>query len=521
MQAPSSLLPRTIGDVAFNNALRFGSKIAFEDDYRAQSFEGLAERVLALAAGLQSLGLKPGDRIAFLCRNRIECLELFLVASFGFIIVPVNWRLSPSEVSYILQDCQPSVIFAEEDFARSNYTVLEQIPAIRHRFLIGRGSDAEWRPYEEFLQSQHTPIDMGKQLATDAACIVYTSGTTGRPKGAVLSHRALLASCDQIANEMLGLNDTDITLCVMPLFHVGGMWFHCFPSFASGATTILQSIFVPSAVLQAMIERSVTNVHLVPTMVSELLGKPETNKAARYLKKIFYAASPMPVATLKKAMQQFPETQFYQSYGSTEAGPICWLSPDNHTRAIQSEPELLSSCGRTFERVSTKVVGPSGGLVEQGEVGEVLVQSDATMSEYWCNESATSETILNGWVATGDLARKDQADYMYIADRKNNMIISGGENIYPIEVENVLLDRYEIVEASVIGVPDDRWVERVVACIVLEDGTDLSENEIIAHTKQHLSGYKCPKEVCFLSALPKNAAGKILKRTLRDDYPFR
>ncbi|MEM8921106.1 MAG: AMP-binding protein, partial [Pseudomonadota bacterium] len=362
--------------------------------------------------------------------------------------------------------------------------------------------------------------DAATAESSDPACIVYTSGTTGRPKGAVLTHHALLSSADRIAYDMLKLHAGDRTLVVMPLFHVGGMWYHGFPNFMVGAEITIQSVFRPDAVLAAIADKQITNTHLAPTMVSDILDRERTPDAAASLERILYAASPMPVTTLKKAMAQFPTTEFVQSYGSTEGGPICRLSHDDHLHAIAEREEILRSCGKPFKGVELKLAATDGSDAAPGEIGEILIRSSSTTLAYWGNASATKDTIADGWVATGDLGRLDEEGFVYIADRKKDMIISGGENVYPIEVENVLYEVPGVEDVAVIGVPDDRWVERVVACVIPSDGAAPSEDFIIAESKKRLSSYKCPKEVRFLTDFPKNAAGKILKRRLAEDYPF-
>ena len=509
----------SIGDVAVQNAKRFGSRTAFQDDDRAISFEAFQARVKALRGALGAAGVKKGERMAFLSRNRIECLEVFLSSDLGVVVVPLNWRLNPEEISFILRDCKPSVLIIEPEFVAAVEQALDGLPDIEHRLIFSDTRESNWSSYEDFIrQGAGADTDMRSVDESDPACIVYTSGTTGRPKGALLTHGALLASAQRIGQEMLELDPLDVTLAVMPFFHVGGMWFHCFPSFAFGATTIIQSAFRARTVLDAVAKYGVTNVHLAPTMVGDLLDRPESAKAAASLKRIFYAASPMPLTTLKRAMTQFPDSEFYQSYGSTEAGPVTWLGPSDHTRALNGDQARLQSCGRPFDGVEVKLAMESAGELMPGDVGELTVRSNSTMSGYWENPKATAETIEDGWITTGDLGRCDADGYHFIVDRKNDMIITGGENVYPTEVEDVLCGLPGIAEAAVIGVSDDRWVQRVVACVVTGEGVQLDADSIIHGCKQFLSGYKCPKEILFVQTLPRNAAGKILRRRLLETY---
>ncbi|MEM9878470.1 MAG: AMP-binding protein [Pseudomonadota bacterium] len=518
---PPSPNLQTLGDVATRNAAQYGGKTAFQDDFRAVSFAQFAQRAQALRQGLLHIGIKPGERVAFLSKNRIECLELFLACEAGIIIVPINWRLTPADIAHVLADCAPSAIVVEPEFALDIEPILATQPSIRHRFCIGSKTSRGWTNYESLISCTGDPI-LNDQApsANHAACIVYTSGTTGQPKGAVLSHSALLASCGRIGDEMLQLSADDVTLVVMPLFHVGGMWFHCFPSFAAGAFTRIQRAFRPDDALDAICVHKVSNVHLAPTMLADMLHRPATPQAARHLKTIFYAASPMPMATLAKAKTQFANSGFVQSYGSTEAGTVCWLSQADHSRDSSDKAAILGSCGRPFAGVQIDVRDGAGAAVPIGAVGEIYVKSTSTMQRYWNNQVATARTKINGWVATGDLGRQDQAGYLTIIDRKNDMIISGGENIYPAEVEEVLNSMPGVAQAAVFGAPDDRWVERVVSCIVPEAGASLTEQGTINYVKRRLARYKCPKEVHVLTELPRNAAGKVLKRQLAQRYPF-
>ncbi|MEM9286829.1 MAG: AMP-binding protein [Pseudomonadota bacterium] len=508
---------QTVGAVARQNAERFGTRTAFVDAYRSVSFEDFAARSEGLQVGLRRLGLAPGQRVAILSKNRVEYLECFMAADAGLTVVPLNWRLTPDELSYVLSDSRPTVLIAEADFIAAIGPVADKVSSIHHRLAIAETPPEGWTSYETVTlggagkgQLPDTPD------SCDAACIVYTSGTTGRPKGAVLSHTALLASSRRIAQEMLALGPEDVTLAVMPLFHVGGMWFHCYPSFQSGACTYLQSAFRPDEALAVICDHGITNVHMAPTMVADILDRPNTQAAAKTLKTIFYAASPMPSEVLKNAMQAFPTTAFVQSYGSTEAGPICWLSPEDHVAG--GAP--IGGCGKPFIDVDITLRDFEGNPAAPEAVGEIHVKSASILTEYWDKPEATADTKDEGWIATGDLGRRDEDGYYFIVDRKNNMIISGGENIYPAEVEDVLHSIPGVVQAAVIGVPDDRWVERVVACIVKSPDADIDEHGVVAGAKARLSSYKCPKEVHFLRQLPRNAAGKILKKPLAEAYPF-
>jgi acyl-CoA synthetase (AMP-forming)/AMP-acid ligase II len=508
----------SLGDVVRQNAADFSEQVAFRDGNGSTDFATFARRVAALQAALSQRGVRKGDTVAFLSKSRTECIEIFGACDGGAIVVPLNWRLASQELEYLLTDSQPSVFVVEEEFLDRVEALIGRLPQQPTLVLLGGGEKAGWVGYEALLREGSAAAAPSLVSLDDPACIIYTSGTTGRPKGAVLSHRGLLHCSACIAGEMLQLRPDDVTLAVMPLFHIGGMWCHLFPSFAAGATTLIHAGYDADAVLDALVEHQVTNLHLVPTMVADIVGRPRASAAAASLKRLFYAASPMPVEVLKKAMTCFAGSSFYQAYGSTETGCITWLSPADHDRAVADPASalLLRSCGRPFEIVELGLQSDRADSVSEGEVGEITVKSPMTLLRYWNNPDASEKAMSSSGFATGDMGRLDAGGYLYILDRKNDMIISGGENVYPFEVEQVIYEMPSVVEAAVVGLPDPRWVERVVACVVLRAGEVVAAQDVIAFVKSRLAGYKCPKEVFFLDSLPKNGTGKILRRTLRD-----
>src|SRR5947209_6626656 len=339
---------RSIGDVILRNAETFESKTALISDTGHQtSFRDLARRVQSLLGGLRSLGLKEGSRVAVLSRNRPEFFETICVAAGGFIAVPLNWRLSQEEIALILRDCQPDVLLIEGAFLTMEAAL---------RTALGPSADVisfDGKPegclgYEELI-SEGFPASLDENLDPDCtACIVYTSGTTGRPKGAELTHRGVLLNCRSAIDDVLHLSPEDVTLAPMPFFHVGGLWYHMFPSFAAGCTTVIHPGFEAAAVLQAIERERVTNMHLVPTMIHGLLENPSFESTdVSSLRLIFYGASSIPLAVLSRAMEVFPSAGFVQGYGSTEAGMITSLSEEDHRKAVQSTYQhLLLSCGR-------------------------------------------------------------------------------------------------------------------------------------------------------------------------------
>jgi acyl-CoA synthetase (AMP-forming)/AMP-acid ligase II len=384
------------------------------------------------------------------------------------------------------------------------------------RFFIGFGSSsAGWIGYEDLL-AQSSPAEPNAPMtASDLLCLMYTSGTTGKPKGAMLTHGGLMRNCSAVTDWMLGLRPSDVALAAMPLFHVGGMWYHLFPAFVSGCTTILAPEFSAANILALMEKHGVTYSHFVPTMISALVNHPNVAKTdLSKLRIVYYAASTMPVELLRKAMATFPHCEFMQGYGSTEAGVITALTAEDHRHAVVADNRKarLSSSGRPLHcEVDILAADGSG-------IGEIAVRSDRAMAGYWRNPTASNAVMNGGWLRTGDLGVLDEDGYLTIADRKHDMIVSGGENIYPREVEDALSQDPCVLEAAVFGIPDPHWVETVAAAVVLRPGHSSSPDEMRERVRSRLAGYKCPKQIFVCDDLPKSGVGKVLKKKLRQIY---
>jgi long-chain acyl-CoA synthetase len=504
-----------IGDVYWRNAARYGDKPAFVmPDGRSRSFADMYERATRLGNALVARGLKPGDRVGILSRNRVEYVEGYGVSAAGLIALPLNWRLSPRELQIILTNAEPAALIVDPSF----FPVIEELrgalPFVR-LFLALDGAAEGFESYDDAVASG-SPQPAGIAVSPEAtACLLYTSGTTGIPKGAELTHRGLLLNCRAAIEEMFHFTDADVTLAPMPFFHVGGMWYHLFPSFAAGCTTVIMPQFDPQGVLALMARHGVTNTHLVPTMIHALLEQPNIGAFdLSALRMMFYAASSMPTEMLKRATATFA-CDFAQGYGSTEAGMVTCLTPEDHRKARAGREDLLLASGRVLTDIEVKLAPPDN--AEDAEIGEILVRSPLTMARYWRNPEATAATIRDGWLRTGDLGRMDEEGYLYILDRKSDMIVTGGENVYPREVEDILLQDADILEVAVFDLPDDRWVQKVVAAIVPRSDA-LDPDALLARAKQRLAGYKCPKAIFVTDSLPKNAAGKVLRKVLRETY---
>lgn len=506
----------TFADVIALAADAYGYKAAFRDKHRELSFIGYRAEVDAVAAALRARGLQPGDRIAILSQNRIESTVLLGLCRAGFVPVPVNWRLAAAELSRLLEDCEPAALFVEARFTEvlAEIALAVTLPSL---LVMIDPVDSAALTYADLA----LPIDgepAAKPDVDDVCCLLYTSGTTGLPKGVLLTHGAVVANCHDLARDAFAFTADDVSVMAMPLFHVGGIWYYLFPSFASGCTTLIRERFDPEDVVETFEREAVTNIHIVPTMLSDLVARDRLRIAATALRLIVYAGSSMPSELLSRAMAAFPNCHFAQAYGSTEGGSITALSADDHDRAERDPAwaHLLRSCGRPIGTTQIRIEPQDDRASEP--MGEILITSDKLMAGYWRRPDETAEKMAGGWMRTGDVGHIDSDGYLYIVDRKNDMIISGGENVFPFEVEEVLCRHDAVAEAAVFGVPDPRWVERLVAAVVLEPGAVLDPAELVAFARQHLAGYKTPKSVLILPGLPRSAVGKILRKELRAEY---
>jgi acyl-CoA synthetase (AMP-forming)/AMP-acid ligase II len=507
------------GDALRHQAATFGSKVAFADPVRQVTFAAFNERVNRLVDALTQRGLKRGDRIALLGRNSISLVECIATAKAGFIPVPLNWRLAPAELLALLGDCAPSALVCDEhwiDVASSAFLPTLSVP-LKLAIDVRREG---WLDFEEVVQTGRAVEPATVPAPDDTAVLIYTSGTTGNPKAAMISHRGLIENGLTSARLAIGVDESDTILCVMPMFHVGGLCYYLLPSFMAGSTSILRPAFDLADLVDSLRKFEITNVHLVPTMISDLVAHPGVAAAAGKLKRIVYAGSTMPVALLELAMSVFGSCSFSQSYGSTEGGIVSTLGPEEHAKAAAS-PEhahLLQSCGRPIGECDVRIARDDGTDAGDGEPGEVLVRSPRTMAGYWNLPDKTAAAFDDRYLRTGDIGRQDAQGYLYLIDRKNDMVVTGGENVFPSEVEQVLYRSPDVAEAAVFGVPDARWIEKVVAAVVLRAGSSATAEEVIGFTRQHLAAYKCPKTVFIVNDLPRTGVGKVSRKLLRTRF---
>jgi len=505
---------RTIGDMLRHNAELYAERPAFVFQGRCYSFAEVNERVNRLSHALMRLGLVKGDRVGILAYNCPQYFEVFGLAKAGLVCVPLNYRLSAEEVAYLVEDCELSALIAESELAAQVEPIRERLRCVRY-FVCLDGKAAGWLDYEELLTSS-TGQEPGVSVSgEDPAALFYTSGTTGQPKGALHTHQSILAESSVPHRE---LGPSEVALCVMPFFHVGGSTAYLFPAFYFGATTVILRKFDPALALQTIEKERVTNTCVVPIMLRRLLEHPELGRRdLSSLRTIVYTGAPMPQETIRKGLERFGPI-FVQALGQTEGQLLSVLDKEGHRLGMRERPELLESAGRPYYPGEIKLVDEHDQEVPPGQVGEIVSCSGRIMREYWKQPEETARVMRGGWLHTGDLARQDQEGYIYLVDRAKDMIVSGGENIYSREVELVLESHPAVLEAAVIGVPDEEWGEAVKAIVVLREGAKATEEELIEYCKKRLASYKKPRTVEFWDSLPKNPSGKVLKREIREKY---
>lgn len=514
----------TWADILYRNALLFAHEEAFVYKTERVTFSGFNARVNSLVRAFQSMGIKKGETIGVLSWNCLEYVDLYgATMKGGFILSPFNPRLQANELDYLINYSEVSILFVGPELMEIVEALRLRLPRVKQYVALETSAPtrAPYTPYAELLAAY--PADEPDiQPEEDDPCIIYyTSGTTGVPRGALCSQRQRIEDTRTKALQ-LNTKPKDRHILIMPLFHIGGSG-NCWTFFYVGGCNVItpERVFDPAATMRVIQEEKATDIHIVPTHLVSILALPDlkTYDVTR-LKRIWYAASPMPTELLRKGVETFGPI-FMQCYGQSESGPdITFLSSEDHDVLGRpaEEQRRLASCGRPCMGVHVRIVDAQGIDLPPGTVGEIVVKSKRVMIGYWRKPEDTEKVLIDGWLHTGDMGYYDENGYLYIADRKKDMIVSGGENIFPREVEEVLYQHPAILEAAVIGIPDAYWVESAHAVVTLKQGMDISGKELIEFCKQRLARYKAPKSVEFVSALPKNPSGKIMKRELREKY---
>ena len=492
-------------------------------DGQTTTFEGLAERANRLANGLSDLGVGPGDRVATMQVNTNQCIEAyFAAAQLDAIYVPINFRSKTEELAQMLEIAGPSVLLLGKRY-------LSLVPEDKQLsdgiILLDGEADGAHKNYEALL-AESSPDQMHFPEAgdEDTTVIMFTAGTTGVPKGVMLTHDSfssyLLATVEPADPEIEESN-----LITVPFYHIAGLQ-AALAAVYGGRTLVVMRQFEPGEWLSLAHENQVNRAMLVPTMLKHLMAHPDfSDFDLSSLSVITYGAAPMPLEVIRQAIDKFPGARFINAFGQTEtASTITMLPPDDHVldgspEEIETKLKRLTSIGKPLDDVEVKIVDEAGETVAVDETGEIVARGSRMMAGYWQQESATRDTLRNGWIYTGDLGYQDQDGYIFLSGRAKDFIKRGGEMISPEEVEQVLRSHPELDDAAVIGVPDVEWGEEVRAVVV--GRSDLvTEEQIIEFCREKLAGYKRPRSVVFVGELPRNVMGKVLKRDLREEFSY-
>jgi acyl-CoA synthetase (AMP-forming)/AMP-acid ligase II len=505
----------TVPSIIRHHARTRPDRVALHFEGRRLTYAELDRRSNRVANGLIAAGVGRQGRLALLAKNSPAFFELWFGAGKAdAVLVPVNFRLAPPEVAYVVDDAQAEILFVGAEFYAAVEKVAHELRTVRQIIAIDGGHPA-WPSYADW-SARASDRDPHLPLAPPGCAIqMYTSGTTGHPKGAQLSHANLLTLLPVAIERFGAWHDGDVSLVCMPLFHIGGSGW-ALVGLYRGVENVLMRDPEPAAILKIIAEHRVTKAFFVPAMILFLLQVPECRTMDfSSLELIVYGASPAPIDLLRNALKVFG-CGFAQVYGLTETtGAITYLGPEEH-RA--DAVERLKSCGKPMSGVEIRIVDPTGREVPPGEVGEIVCRTPQVMLGYWNLPEASRQAIRDGWFHTGDAGYRDRDGYIYIYDRVKDMIVSGGENIYPAEVENALFGHPAVADVAVIGVPDEKWGEQVKAIIVCKPGVGVTDREIIDFARERIAHYKAPRTVDFVEALPRNPSGKILKRELRKPY---
>jgi fatty-acyl-CoA synthase len=496
-----------------NSAHNYPDRIAIISEERRFSYKTFNHRVNRLAQAMRRYGVKKGDRVAVMFFNTHHFAEAwFATIKLGAVLTPVNFRFVGEEIEYIANNSESSFLFFGKEFQETIAGICQTLKTVKNFVGVEAGKEGFAHDYESFLslgEPDEPEVETGEN---DPCQIMYTSGTTGKPKGAVITHGNMLWN---LINTILGRehHQGEVSLIIGPLYHAAALNNHFTVQVALGGTSIMIKNFEPEIVLRYIEKEKANVISGSPAMFNFLLQYPRLDQFdTRSITKCTAGASILPQEIKQRLLQVFPEANgVYDLYGCTEA------SPTITTLNARDSFRKHGSIGPAVPFLQARIVNEEGMPLPPNQVGELVCRGPTVMQGYYKNQEATEETIKNGWLYTGDLATVDEEGYFYIVDRKKDMIISGGENIYPREIEEVLLRHPAIADAAVIGIPDQTWGETVKAFVVPKEGETVTEKEVIDHCREYLASYKKPTQVAFISSIPRNPSGKALKRVLRSE----
>jgi len=509
--------PTTIGDIVRVHGAGKANDVALVEGPRTRTWSELYERASRVANALRAAGVGAQDRVAFLDKNSIEHFEVFYgCALLNAVSCDINWRLAPPEVEFIVNDAKARVLVVHKDFI----PVLESIRGnlVHTTLVVTIGADGGDVEYETWLAGASATDPQVPSADGDVAFQLYSSGTTGRPKGVMLTNHNFFCLLPG-ARDFWKLSDDMVNLVAMPLFHIGGGGWATAGQYVGAQSIIVRDLDF-NDLIQIFSRHGITHAFLVPAVLQFMLIMPGVAEADfSSLRLMVYGASPISLDVLTKSVETF-KCDFMQVYGLTETTGATTLLPASDHDPKGPNTHRLRSCGVPAPGVEIRIVDSSTGKdMPVGEVGEIWIKSPQVMKGYWNNQKATDESIdAEGWFRSGDAGYNDADGYIYIHDRVKDMIVSGGENVYPAEVESALMSHPGIADIAVIGVPDEKWGETVKAIVVKAAGVEVTEREIIEFAKERLAKFKCPTSVDWIEALPRNPSGKILKKDLRAPY---
>jgi acyl-CoA synthetase (AMP-forming)/AMP-acid ligase II len=505
----------TLGDIVTDNAVRFPDVVAYRHGHRTVTHAQLRNRAVRLGSAMAAAGVRRQDRIAVLSRNSIEFGELNAAAQLsGIILATINFRLSPSEMGDALRRVAPSIVFCAEEFMPVMADLVPGTPSGPMLVAIGGDTPPGVTDYERFIETGRSGEPAFVARPDDVAYLLFTSGTTGASKCCILGQREMRLVVFTMNNEIRCGSD-DRALINMPMFHFGALGIvgglH-----ARGGTVVLQQRFDPADAVRLIAEERITVLHLAPVMLKGLLDEVGDRSAVKSVRTVVYSAAPMTAAILRRALAGLPDAGFLNLYGQTEV-IVSGLPRELHVLDEPGADELLRSVGFPFPGTRVRLIGDDGGVVPIGETGEITVRSDSMFRGYWQDAPATQATLQDGWCRTGDMGRFDGRGLLYLMDRKKDVIISGGENIYSPEVEDAVSAVDGVAACAVVGVPDDRWGEAVCAVVVPCSGASLTLETVQEGVRQRLARYKVPRRLVLVADLPLLASGKVDKKRLRAD----
>ncbi|WLR52870.1 long-chain-fatty-acid--CoA ligase [Bacillus tianshenii] len=503
----------TYGSIIKQNAEKFRTKPAVIFNGNTLSYQQLNERSNKIANTFLQRGYQKGDKVSVLMQNNDVYIEVMIaLAKIGVVTVPINYRLKGEEIKYIVKDSDSRAFITTEEYEAQIASISSDLPQLDSILIVGEGTDSKFESYEAFVASGSAAEPEVDVHENDPLYIGYTSGTTGRPKGVVISHRNRVLMGMVSAYEYK-VDESDVHIVAGPIYHAAP-WIFLMMQLIAGGTLVIQKGFNAKEFLELVEKYKVTNTFLAPTMYNFIVHADDEVKNAydiRSMRVLISAGSPLPTRTKNEILAFFKDVDLHEFYGSTESAVTLNIKPKDITRKDRC-------VGQPFPLVECMILDEDKKPVKQGEVGELYFKAPYLLDEYYKNEEATEEGFYNGFFSVGDMAMQDEEGYYYIVDRKKDMLISGGVNIYPREIEEVLYGHSDIVEAAVIGIPDEVWGESVKAIVVPREEGILTAEDVIAYCDEHLASYKKPKSVEFVKELPRNPSGKILKRELRDTY---